>query len=211
MYTDHIQQLIPHADVIFVNKHYAQYSSASGPRAFLLSLTSIAPPHALLVAHWGSEGAAVLSLPTQEYLQSSAWVGTDRPAGEKTATSRDTRLTLDPQDEVISVRSGSDYWANGWQTPSSWDNTINSSYLTSEEGGDNDGSEGSGETETPDDHEEVLDEIGSQEAFVAGMIYALSRHIMPGAPYVPMAGENKSASGKQHEGRWRLEECLRYI
>ncbi|CDO68506.1 hypothetical protein BN946_scf184998.g3 [Trametes cinnabarina] len=70
-------QLIPHADVIFLNKHYARAHSpqyASSPRAFLLSLTSIAPPHALLVAHWGSDGAAVLSVPTKEYFQSTGWV-----------------------------------------------------------------------------------------------------------------------------------------
>jgi hypothetical protein len=70
------EQLIPHADVVFLNRHYAQAQSpayASAPRAFLLALTRLAPPHALLVAYWGADGAAALSVPTREYLQSSGW------------------------------------------------------------------------------------------------------------------------------------------
>ena len=62
--------------MLFLNKHYARAHSpqyASSPRAFLLSLTTLAPPHALLVAHWGEDGAAVLSVPTREYFQSSGW------------------------------------------------------------------------------------------------------------------------------------------
>jgi hypothetical protein len=202
--------LIPHADVLFVNKHYAQYSSATNPRAFLLSLTSIAAPHALLVAHWGSEGAALLSLPTQEYLQSSSWVDNDPPAGNTITSGGQTSRAQNHPEEMHSVRSGSDFWANGRRTPSSGDNTFRSSYMTSDDE-DNNGSEDSGETEVPDDDEEVLDEVGSQEAFVTGMIYALSRHIMPGAPYVPSGADERFASsaGKHQEGHWRLEECLR--
>jgi hypothetical protein len=71
-------QLIPHADVLFLNKHYAQAHSphyAASPRAFLLALAAGgAPPHGLLVAYWGADGAAVLSVPTREYFQASSWV-----------------------------------------------------------------------------------------------------------------------------------------
>lgn len=53
-------------------------------------------------------------------------------------------------------------------------------------------------TETPggeDEDEDVLDEVGAQDAFVAGMIYALSRKIMPGSPYTPtLASMNEIAS-----------------
>ena len=73
-------QLIPHADVLFLNRHHAQGQSpayASAPCAFLLGLTRLAPPHALLVAYWGAEGAAALSVPTQEYFQ-SGWTGPQR-------------------------------------------------------------------------------------------------------------------------------------
>ncbi|KAF9065755.1 hypothetical protein BDP27DRAFT_1331528 [Rhodocollybia butyracea] len=54
----------------YFNKRYAQAHSpdyATTPRKFLLSLMSIAPLHALLITHWGSEGAAAISLPTKEY------------------------------------------------------------------------------------------------------------------------------------------------
>lgn len=55
----------------------------------------------------------------------------------------------------------------------------------------------------------VIDEVGAQDAFVAGMIYALSRRIAPGSSYTPSwAGEDVS-SPESERGRWRLEECLR--
>lgn len=228
----HPCQLIPHADVLFLNKHYAQVHSphyASSPRAFLLSLTSIAPPHALLVAHWGSEGAAVLSLPTKEYFQSSGWVE-ERPAGAPPVNGRE---------ELRSVRSGSDFWAGtrSSHTPSSsaftaanLSDTPSGLGLTSspysrsrsrprdhynedDEDEDND-SQG---TEVPEGQNGVgdaslLDEVGAQDAFVAGMIYALSRRITPGAPYTPSAvAENLDRPSPENEkGRWRLDECLRW-
>lgn len=78
-----------------------------------------------------------------------------------------------------------------------------------EEDDDND-SQG---TEVPggDNEDDVIDEVGAQDAFVAGMIYALSRRIAPGSPYTPSwTGEDSDAGSSESErGRWRLDECLR--
>ena len=119
-----LRQLIPHADVIFVTKYYALAHSpnyASTPRAFLLSLTNRVPPHALLVAYWGREGAALLSLPTREYFQSSNWVeerhispGNTNGANVAVGIGRGPGLP----DGIESVRSGSDFWVDG-RTPES--------------------------------------------------------------------------------------------
>ncbi|KAF9267743.1 hypothetical protein L218DRAFT_954940 [Marasmius fiardii PR-910] len=250
-----VEALIPHADVIFVNKHYAQGNSphyATTPRAFLLSLTSTAPSHALLVAHWGSEGAAVLSLPTQEYFQSSGWVA-ERSATGKESQTKDkknkNRATRSGMDEITSVRSGSDFWADGRSRVSSWatysardssgsygndHNTLATpresrarsrsrspgpmSPTTTERsryhhrdsgisyGDDEDGTD-SQMTEVPDVDDGVVDEVGAQDAFVAGMIYGLSRRMLPGAPYTPSGGRESSNDDR---GRWRLDECLRF-
>jgi hypothetical protein len=235
-------QLIPHADVLFLNKHYAQANSpgyATSPRAFLLSLTSTAPPHALLVAYWGSEGAAVLSLPTKEYFQSSGWVEERNVAASPSA--QQTRTNEGRPDEfrsVQSVRSGSDFWAGHRSRTSSSEaftsgdhSGIGQSSSGSrshsqgqrkkyDEDGDNDsqGTEVPGEQDgvRRDESQEgggVVDEVGAQDAFVAGMIYALSRKIAPGSPYTPSAvGENvktSASSSDAERGRWRLDECLR--
>ncbi|KAF8656182.1 hypothetical protein AX16_002622 [Volvariella volvacea WC 439] len=254
-----VEALIPHADVLFVNKYYAQSISphyASTPRAFLLSLTSMAPPHALLVAHWGTEGSAVLSLPTKEYFQSSGWVE-ERPIvrGRQHRPGDSTGNTT----EIVSVRSGSDFWADGRsRTPSStaftaaspshsrWlsENSQDSSafgsggtssfsrsrsrarptghgahqYQRSPNGrGYQDDDNDSQATETPrgvedGSNEGVVDEAGSQDAFIAGMIYALSRRIVPGLPYTPAwNGEQMSGLGSDADkGRWRLDECLKF-
>jgi len=235
-----LSQLIPHADILFLNKHYAQVHSphyASTPRAFLLSLASIAPPHALLVAHWGSEGAAVLSLPTKEYFQSSGWVEERNTAAQAGERGRKTDRGV----ESRSVRSGSDFWAgHRSRTPSSSEFTAGDnsgmglssdpshshshshshahshsvprpSYKSDDE--DDNDSQG---TEVPGDAEDgdrgVVDEVGAQDAFVAGMIYALSRRIAPGSPYTPSAGgENVNVhSAESDRGKWRLDECLRF-
>ena len=64
----------------------------------------------------------------------------------------------------------------------------------------------------------AIDEVGAHDAFVAGMMYALSRRMLPGDPYTPSAvikdGNNISVHGVEAErdrGKWRLEECLRYV
>jgi len=70
-----------------------------------------------LVAHWGSEGGAVLSLPTKEYFQSSGWVE-DKPSPLRTTGPEESREASGT--EVQSVRSGSEFWADGRsRTPSS--------------------------------------------------------------------------------------------
>ena len=54
------------------------------------------------------------------------------------------------------------------------------------------------------------DDVGSQDAFIAGMIYALSRRLLPGAPYAP--GMSSSTEAQRSEGgRWKLDECLRCV
>lgn len=234
-----VEALIPHADILFLNKYYAQANSphyANTPRAFLLSLASIAPPHALLVAHWGSEGAALLSLPTKEYFQSSGWV-------EEQPVSQPSQSQGNGTRDVQSVRSGSGFWADGRsQTPSSSAFFSDRSHFVSDVGNDSgishllspaskarsrsrrrrkgtryqtedDDDNDSQGTEVPSGNNEDdnnIDEVGAQSAFVAGMIYALSRRIVPGSPYTP-SWTGEDASGPESErGRWRLEECLRF-
>ncbi|KAG6817691.1 hypothetical protein H0H87_005450 [Tephrocybe sp. NHM501043] len=222
--------------VIFVNKHYAKANSphyATTPRAFLLSLTNIASPHALLVAHWGKEGSAVLSLPTKEYFQSSGWV---EPIVSPSTTVGDNHRASTAT-EHLSVRSGSDFWAGArGHTPSSSaffsagytsdgvGNESGISYSTTSTGqnitrsrrhGNDDDDNDSQGTEIPNDdsdHDGVIDEVGGQDAFVAGMIYALSRRIVPGLPYTPCwSGEDSNPGPSETErGRWRLDECLRF-
>jgi hypothetical protein len=232
--------------VLFLNAHYAQANSphyATTPRAFLLSLTSIAPPHALLVAHWGSEGAAVLSLPTKEYFQSSGWVE-ERPIPPANPGLAKGPRGVGNTTEVRSVRSGSDFWADGRsRTPSTSAFFSEGSQYMSDAGNDSGiglpstsrmrsrsrgrrhGHDGRYTTEEDDDNDSqgtevpggdneddgVVDEVGGQDAFIAGMIYALSRRIAPGSPYTPSwTGEDPdSNSAESDRGRWRLDECLR--
>jgi hypothetical protein len=91
--------------------------------------------------------------------------------------------------------------------------TNESSQYTTAEDDDND-SQG---TETPggdqqDIDDGVVDEVGAQDAFIAGMIFALSRRICPGLPYSPSwSGEDTNGtSSEDGRGRWKLDECLRY-
>ncbi|KAJ7126966.1 hypothetical protein C8R44DRAFT_780063 [Mycena epipterygia] len=248
-----VEALIPHADVLFLNKHYAQANSpnfATSPRAFLLSLTSIAPPHALLVAHWGSEGAAVLSLPTKEYFQSSGWVEERSRIPPTPTRGRNNDPSQHRKDaggsgdsgDVLSVRSGSDFWA-GRQSGSASSSAFTASqymsegntdtrrsspsYSRSQSQHDAGGGQGHGRnrsdeddndsqgTEMPEEDDSgaaVIDEVGAQDAFVAGMIYALSRRITPGSPYTPSSGgeDSSTTSHESDKGRWRLDECLRF-
>jgi sugar/nucleoside kinase (ribokinase family) len=77
--------------------------------------------------------------------------------------------------------------------------------------GSQDTERGRGNTDSND----VVDEVGGYDAFLSGMIYALSRRICPGAPYTPSAGgrEDLDGAGKANDdvrARWRLDECLRF-
>ncbi|CUA69331.1 hypothetical protein RSOLAG22IIIB_08452 [Rhizoctonia solani] len=56
--------------------------------------------------------------------------------------------------------------------------------------------------------QDVIEEAGAGDAFVAGMIFALSRRLLPGAPYSP--GLQHLPGPDAEKGRWRLEECLRF-
>ncbi|KAF9003966.1 hypothetical protein BDQ17DRAFT_467964 [Cyathus striatus] len=241
-----VEALIPHADVIFLNKHYAQASAphyATTPRAFLLSLVPLVPPHALLVAYWGTEGAAVLSLPTKEYFQSSGWVEEKPPPipnGRGAAQPNAHGATNTT--EVQSVRSGSDFWAgprsrtpsssaftagesrymafsdigndsgmghspmNSFSRSQSHSHDVRNSNYTEEDDNDSQGTEMPG----GDNDDDVIDKVGAQDAFIAGMIYALSRRIMPGLPYTPAWAGEEADSKEADKGRWRLDECLRF-
>ncbi|KAH8831312.1 Ribokinase-like protein [Flagelloscypha sp. PMI_526] len=203
-YRQGIEALIPHADVIFVNRHYAQATSPSfsaSPRAYLLSLTSTAPPHSLLVADWGKDGAAVLSIPTRDYFQSSVWVDRINSPPEE---------LLDPMGEGgdrTSVRTASAFWANGRETPSS----THSSYNEDTE------SEYTQRRRSPappaarkEEKDDLVDEVGASDAFIAGMIYALTRSILPGSPYTPSNVAQEMPDIERLGGKWRLEECLRF-
>jgi len=227
--------------VLFFNKQYAQANSGLfevTPRAFLLSMAAKAPPHALLVAYWGQEGGAVLSLPTREYFQSSGWVE-ETPAQPPTMDDSGMMNYPGRAAEAPSVRSGSEFWADGRsRTPSSHAFTSqymgDTSYEESEKGhfykdkrtrirhgfgdsgdytieDDDNDSEG---TETPGGRYpdgSLTDDVGAQDAFIAGMIYALSRRICPGLPYTP-AWSGEEVNGTTPESfKWRLDECLRYI
>ncbi|KAI0942387.1 hypothetical protein AcW1_003031 [Taiwanofungus camphoratus] len=281
-----VEALIPHADVLFLNKHYALAHSpqyAASPRASLLAFTALAPPHALLVAHWGTDGAAVLSVPTREYFQSSGWVpsadappppGTrmggsaGRAAGRDIAArTADDGARLADNADVRSVRTASDFWAGEHSDstsvftagalsscapslpPSTQAQHAASSTRRREpeprrsadddvDSDDSDGTQvapgrsgasgvahGSGGgggypqriagpngTCVATTSGEVLDEVGAQDAFVAGMMFALSRRLLPGEPYTPAAvrDEPTASDGERERGRWRLEECLRF-
>lgn len=133
------------------------------------------------------------------------------------------------------MRSGSGFWADGRsQTPSSSaffsdrsqrvsDIVIDSGMIPSRSrrprsrghglGGyqreDDDDNDSQG-TEVPGGNEDDgVDEVGAQDAFVAGMIYALSRRIAPGTPYTPSWTGEEVGGPESERGRWRLEECLR--
>ncbi|KAG8212980.1 hypothetical protein J3R82DRAFT_11363 [Butyriboletus roseoflavus] len=254
-----VEVLIPHADVIFLTT--TTFSSLSGPaqpgqlappspgvapspRAILLSLARHASSHALLVLNAGRDGAALLSLPTSEYLQSSGWTQLHSTRSNPShssghghsashATSNGTRTTR-TWDSVESVRSGSDFWAGGGPADSSF-TSQDSAYTQREDGrshrhlpsgesfhpmdDDDDEEHGEDGRQTPQPEralevEEELDEEGAHAAFVAGMIWALSRRVLPGPPYVPGLGPDGEAKGKDTVAdmgiRWRLDECLRF-
>ncbi|KAG9316957.1 hypothetical protein JVU11DRAFT_3041 [Chiua virens] len=261
-----VEVLIPHADVIFLTPSTFPSLSAPGqtgqpaplspgtaptPRSILLSLARHAPSHALLVLNAGRDGAALLSLPTSEYLQSSGWNQlpsshpslhhpVPRPAGYGhnhtiSNSSNGTRATR-PWDGVESVRSASDFWADGAPPNDSFMSRDSAQTQRSEarshrrlpsresfhpmdEDDEEDDERGEEGRQTPQPErtrgpEEVLDEEGAHAAFVAGMIWALSRRVLPGPPYVPSVGPDGEASIKESMAdigiRWRLDECLRF-
>jgi len=287
--------------VLFLNRHYAQAQSpayASAPRAFLLALTRLAPPHALLVAYWGADGAAVLSVPTREYFQSSGWSAPPTPVADTSSSSiapaTPSALRHHPHHpaqngivEAQSVRSGSGFWAAGHDSshgssafsasqirqlsgrsdlshsnshshsaavvePHADDSGDDSDGTEIAVGSSNDGSRAahgpsttsaqargqqSGQQQQQQQQQQPMqtqtqpqpqtqqpqpqqqnsktetqrvEDIGAQDAFIAGMIYALSKRLMPGAPYAPGQSSSGAAEASRSEGgRWKLDECLR--
>ena len=246
--------------MLFFNKEYAQANSPhyeTTPRTFLLSMAAMCPPHALLVAHWGTEGGAVLSVPTKEYFQSSGWVEERLPPPPPPPASvangaQHLNGFAERGGEAPSVRSGSGFWAAGRATPSSNAFTAFGStgghymsetdesdkslargafgagargahrFHTRQGHGTNESSQFTQTTEEDDadsqgtempgrehEHDGVVDEVGAQDAFIAGMIYALSRKMCPGLPYTPAWSGEDDASAEDSRGRWRLDECLR--
>jgi len=63
------------------------------------------------------------------------------------------------------------------------------------------------ETTTDATDDEIIDEAGAEDAFIGAMIYALSRRVLPGAPYTPRFLD---APPDFDKGRWRLDECLKF-
>ncbi|KAF8321361.1 hypothetical protein DL93DRAFT_2163634 [Clavulina sp. PMI_390] len=238
------------ADVIFFSKPYAVARSFNSPRAFLLSLRSIAPPHALLIASWGKEGAGLLSMPTREYFQSSPFV--PDPAEEPDISG------------IASVRTSTAAFSSGWSVLARDAGNGGPPFGRMSRGLD--GLDGGGTTEgstedgefwneerrrqwmmdiasprsssRPTEDDEELDETEADDSFIAGMIFALSRRILPGLPYSPArpppppptTSSRPGTSGGRttlkptdipsppaatintplYEGRWRLDECLRF-
>ncbi|KAH7884752.1 hypothetical protein F5I97DRAFT_1497797 [Phlebopus sp. FC_14] len=270
---DGVEALIPHADVIFLSSSTfpsiqhanqpsrsmsptSQPNSTPTPRAVLLSLARHASPHALLVLNAGQDGAALLSLPTREYFQSSGWMPPPAPQPSHPHTSRShpqnhghtnsnatsTNGTRTPRtwDGVESVRSGSDFWAgigpgddslvsrdsqysnhdadtDGLPHRSDRPRPSGESFHPFDDDVDEDGGEDGRHTpqphRKPPNLEDVLDEEGAHCAFVAGMIWALSRRLMPGSPYVPGGPTSDGEAGKDVSDlgvRWRLDECLKF-
>lgn len=171
-------------------------------------MCSHAAPHALLIVDWGAQGAALLSVPTREYLQSSGWI--EPTVVKPTWGNNNAASMLEPR----SVASGSGFWADGHNsTESDWRISTGSGQDSSDprhsaisDATDSDSGRASIETERGT--EAHVDEVGAHEAFVAGMIFALSQTILPGGPYIWNA-PGKTPSSKGTNGRWKLEECLR--
>ena len=66
------------------------------------------------------------------------------------------------------------------------------------------------ESQQPQPQLQRAEDVGAQDAFIAGMIYALSRRLMPGAPYAPgQSGSGAAEAQRSEGGRWKLDECLR--
>ena len=80
-------------------------------------------------------------------------------------------------------------------------------YSLEDEDNDSEGTETPGGRHADDN---FIDDVGAQDAFIAGMIYALSRRLCPGLPYTPAWSGEQVNSTSPETFRWRLDECLRY-
>ncbi|KAH7104178.1 hypothetical protein BKA62DRAFT_496988 [Auriculariales sp. MPI-PUGE-AT-0066] len=260
--------LIRKADVVLFSKAFATAQNFDAPRPFLLSMVALASPHALLVVNWGDAGAALLSVPTREYFQASSWSESDaekrarsahppRPRSKsqsrpKASTSRVAASPIPRMPTVESLKSGSQFWADGRGTPGTSETSADSharlglrdwdidpqgkrseemwrrsmraqdrdlegpglAYMDDDDGGEGDGDTTDRESDfrTVDEAsspnpDRMADETGAHAAFVAGMLFALSKRILPGAPFTPHAD---ASSWHSREGYWRMEDCLKY-
>ncbi|KAG8694439.1 hypothetical protein FRC09_009849 [Ceratobasidium sp. 395] len=271
------EALIRHADVVFFSHAYATAQEYTAPRPFLLAMARFAAPHALLCVEWGRAGCAMLSVPTKEYFQSSAFVPDPRAQSHRVMDSLSTSL-------FESVRSGTPFFSemgdqrapsrnearpevngNGRSASRAEGRSASRAEGRSagQAGGSRSASQGGGKrrnrgqstsgqgqddwgkmypesvrkaSPTPSSSSEederrtitgaswrtsvtgttssaaaakdVVEEAGAGDAFVAGMIFALSRRLVPGAPYSP--GMQDLPGPDAEKGRWRLEECLRF-
>ncbi|KAG9097416.1 hypothetical protein FRC06_007580 [Ceratobasidium sp. 370] len=265
------EALIRHADVVFFSHAYATAQEYTAPRPFLLAMARFAAAHALLCVEWGRAGCAMLSVPTKEYFQSSAFVPDPRTQSHRAVDSLSTSL-------FESVRSGTPFYSEigDQRAPSRAEgrpevngngrgasraegrsaSRAGGSRSASQSGGRrrNRGQSTSGQGQGQDDWgkmypesvrraspapsssseederrtitgaswrtsvtgttssaaaaKDVVEEAGAGDAFVAGMIFALSRRLVPGAPYSP--GLQDLPGPDAEKGRWRLEECLRF-
>ncbi|KAG8997556.1 hypothetical protein FRB94_007611 [Tulasnella sp. JGI-2019a] len=202
------EALIPHADVIFFSKAYARSLAYTSPRAFLLSQALRCAPHAILVVSWADQGSALLSIPTREYFQSSKFVVEPEDNGEFESIFSGTQHGDSFSISVEGSRSpgvGKSSWmSDGFN--GSGTRRGNAGHIPKEQVLFDD--------EDEDDDDDVIDESGADDAFVAGMIYALSRRVLPHPIYSPsLASTNLKgvdAGDDLERGRWRLEECLRF-
>ncbi|KAI0247349.1 hypothetical protein BJV78DRAFT_1246192 [Lactifluus subvellereus] len=141
-------------------------------------------------------------------------------------------------EETENVRTGSGFWAAGYDSSHrsrafSASQLLHLTLLQADDSGDdsdgteivtgssNDGSSaatraavvltrGQQPSQQQQQQRQRTDDAGALDAFVAGMIYALSRRLLPGVPYMPgLAGpvEVQRSEG----GRWKLNECLRFV
>ncbi|KIO23461.1 hypothetical protein M407DRAFT_78022 [Tulasnella calospora MUT 4182] len=194
------EALIPLADVVFFSKSYARSLAYTSPRAFLLAQALRAAPHSLLIVSWADQGSALLSVPTREYFQSSKFV-------------------VEPEERVMeyaSVRSSTVEGSGLGHSTSTRDSS------SGQRGVGEDGRRVVFEDDGDDDDDDVIDESGADDAFVAGMIYSLSRRVLPNPVYSPVQPAATQSGGPKpsvlqtvleddlERGRWRLEECLRF-
>ncbi|KAG9042016.1 hypothetical protein FS837_011448 [Tulasnella sp. UAMH 9824] len=181
-------------------KSYARSLAYTSPRAFLLAQALRAAPHSLLIVSWADQGSALLSVPTREYLQSSKFV-------------------VEPEERIMEYESVRSSTVEGSGLGHS---TTTRDSSSGQRGVGEDGRRVAFDDDGDDDDDDVIDESGADDAFVAGMIYSLSRRVLPNPVYSPIQPPATQSGGPKpsvlqavleddlERGRWRLEECLRF-
>ncbi|KAI6024848.1 hypothetical protein BKA83DRAFT_4253068 [Pisolithus microcarpus] len=221
---DGAEVLVPHADVIFLctttfpplsSSPTSPPTSTPALRAILLSLARHARPHALLVLNAGREGAALLSVPTREYFQSSSWSPPPRSSqaashahsnsaattsnGTHTQDGVESDMSLASRDSAYNVDAGGEMNGQG----STHHRSSGESFHPFDDGDEGEDGDGQGEDgrHTPQPRrrepvveEDVLDEEGAHAAFNHNN-----------------SNEDRKDGNVGDLGvRWRLDECLRF-